>query len=43
MNSYIKNLTAGGVPKLIAFCLIIISSFNLYAQQITNTDAEPDY
>jgi len=43
MNSYIKNLTAGGVPKLIAFCLIVISSFNLYAQQITNTDAEPDY
>ena len=36
-------MTAGGVPKLIAFCLIIISSFTLYAQQITNTDAEPDY
>jgi len=43
MNSCIKNLTAGGVPKLIAFCLIIISSFTLYAQQIINTDAEPDY
>jgi len=43
MNSYIKNLTAAGIPKLIAVCLIIISSFTLYAQQITNTDAEPDY
>jgi len=43
MNSYIKNLTALGIPKLIAFCLIIISSFTLYAQQIINTDAEPDY
>ena len=43
MNSYIKNLTALGIPKLIAFCLIIISSFTLNAQQITNTDAEPDY
>ena len=36
-------MTARSVPKLIAFCLIIISSFTLYAQQITNTDAEPDY
>jgi len=43
MNLYIKNLTARGVPKLSAFCLIIISSFTLNAQQITNTDAEPDY
>ena len=43
MNLYIKNLTAHGVPKLSAFCLIIISSFTLNAQQITNTDAEPDY
>ena len=43
MNLYIKNLTARGVPKLSAFCLIIIFSFTLNAQQITNTDAEPDY
>ena len=43
MKQRIKNLTTHGLAKLIVFNLTIILSFNLYAQVIANTDAEPDY
>ena len=43
MQRYIKNLTIYRLTKLIVFNMAIIFSFNLNAQQIANTDAEPDY
>ena len=43
MQRYIKNLTIYCLTKLIVFNIAIIFSFNLNAQQIANTDAEPDY
>ena len=43
MQRYIKNLTIHRLTKLIVFNMAIIFSFNLNAQQIANTDAEPDY
>ena len=43
MQRFIKNLTIYCLTKLIVFNMAIIFSFNLNAQQIANTDAEPDY
>ena len=43
MKPCIQHLTTHGLAKLIVFNLAIIFSFNLNTQDITNTDAEPDY
>ena len=43
MQRCIQHLTTHGLAKLVVFNLAIIFSFNLNTQDITNTDAEPDY
>tara|TARA_B100000745_G_C20099453_1_gene376014 strand:- start:356 stop:805 length:450 start_codon:yes stop_codon:yes gene_type:complete len=43
MQQCIKNLTAYCLTKVMVLSVAIIISSNLNAQQITKTDAEPDY
>ena len=43
MQQGIKNLTAYCLTKVMVLSVAIIISSNLNAQQITKTDAEPDY